>query len=87
MEYLSDGLSESILFGLSQLPEIHVLARSAVFRYKGSEQDSMTTTTSHVVTMRQSPMGKRRSNSIRTSFPRVYSLACHTRPAIGWMKQ
>jgi serine/threonine protein kinase len=41
MEYLSDGLTESILFGLSQLPEINVVARSAVFRYKGSSEDSL----------------------------------------------
>jgi TolB-like protein/Flp pilus assembly protein TadD len=42
MEYLSDGLTESILFGLSQLPEIQVLSRSAVFRHKGSDDDSIT---------------------------------------------
>jgi len=42
MEYLSDGLTESILFGLSHLPEIQVLSRSAVFRHKGSEEDSIT---------------------------------------------
>ena len=42
MEYLSDGLTESVLFGLSQLPDIHVLARSAVFRHKGSREDSLT---------------------------------------------
>jgi serine/threonine-protein kinase len=42
MEYLSDGLTENILFGLSQLSEVQVLAKSAVFRHKGSEQDSIT---------------------------------------------
>lgn len=40
MEYLSDGLTESILYGLSQLPRLSVVAQSAVFRYKGSEQDA-----------------------------------------------
>ena len=39
MEYLSDGLTESILFGLSHLPGIQVVARSAVFRHKGSSED------------------------------------------------
>jgi TolB-like protein len=39
MEYLSDGLTESVLFGLSQLPEIQVVARSTVFRHKGSSED------------------------------------------------
>src|SRR4030095_9570127 len=42
MEYLSDGLTESVLFGLSQLPDIQVVARSAVFRHKGSTEDSLT---------------------------------------------
>ena len=35
MDYLSDGLTESIIFGLSQLPQLRVMSRSAVFRYKG----------------------------------------------------
>jgi serine/threonine protein kinase/Flp pilus assembly protein TadD len=35
MEYLSDGLTESIIFSLSQLPQLHVMSRSAVFRFKG----------------------------------------------------
>jgi len=39
MEYLSDGLTENVLFGLSQLPEIQVVARSTVFRHKGSSED------------------------------------------------
>ena len=42
MEYLSDGLTESVLFGLSQLPDIQVVARSAVFRHKGSTEDTLT---------------------------------------------
>jgi serine/threonine protein kinase/Tfp pilus assembly protein PilF len=33
-EYLSDGISESIIDSLSQLPEMQVIARSTVFRYK-----------------------------------------------------
>lgn len=39
-EYLSDGITESIISNLSQLPELRVMARSAVFRYKGREVDS-----------------------------------------------
>ena len=41
MEYLSDGLTENVLFGLSQLPEIQVVARGTVFRHKGSGEDSL----------------------------------------------
>lgn len=35
MEYLSDGLSESLINNLSQVPRLKVIARSSVFRYKG----------------------------------------------------
>jgi eukaryotic-like serine/threonine-protein kinase len=40
-EYLSDGLSESVINNLSQLPSLRVSARSAVFRYKGKDADPM----------------------------------------------
>jgi len=36
-EYLSDGITESIINSLSQLPQLRVMARSTVFRYKGKE--------------------------------------------------
>ncbi|MCA1817799.1 MAG: hypothetical protein LC746_15665, partial [Acidobacteria bacterium] len=35
MEYLSDGITESIINTLSQLPKLRVMARSTVFGYKG----------------------------------------------------
>jgi TolB-like protein/Tfp pilus assembly protein PilF len=38
-EYLSDGLSESIIDSLSQLPRLQVIARSTVFRFKGKSSD------------------------------------------------
>lgn len=38
-EYLSDGLTESIINSLSQLPDLKVIARSSVFRYKGKDID------------------------------------------------
>ncbi len=38
-EYLSDGLTESILDNLSELPNLRVMARSTVFRYKGRDID------------------------------------------------
>jgi serine/threonine protein kinase/Tfp pilus assembly protein PilF len=41
-EYLSDGLTESIINSLTQLPKLKVIARSSVFRYKGKETDPMT---------------------------------------------
>jgi TolB-like protein/Flp pilus assembly protein TadD len=39
MEYLSDGLTESIIFSLSQLPQLRVMARSTVFRHKGRSEE------------------------------------------------
>lgn len=38
-EYLSDGISESIIRSLSQLPNLKVMSRSAVFRFKGKNVD------------------------------------------------
>ena len=37
MEYLSDGISESIINSLSQLPNVRVLARSTMFTFKGKQ--------------------------------------------------
>jgi serine/threonine-protein kinase len=39
LDYLTDGLTESLINNLSQLPRIKVMARSTVFRYKGRETD------------------------------------------------
>jgi len=38
-EWISDGLTESIINNLTQLPNLKVIARSSVFRYKGRESD------------------------------------------------
>ena len=38
-EYLSDGLTESLISALSQLPDLKVMARSSVFRFKGNQED------------------------------------------------
>ncbi|HWC76723.1 MAG TPA: protein kinase, partial [Blastocatellia bacterium] len=38
-DYLSDGITESIINNLAQLPKLRVMARSTVFRYKGHEVD------------------------------------------------
>ena len=42
VEYLSDGMTESLITSLSQLPNLNVKARSSVFRYKGREMDAKT---------------------------------------------
>jgi serine/threonine protein kinase/Flp pilus assembly protein TadD len=38
-DYLSDGITETLINNLSQLPKLRVLPRSTVFRYKGRELD------------------------------------------------
>jgi TolB-like protein len=38
-EYLSDGLTESLIGTLSQLPNFKVMARSTVFKFKGNQDD------------------------------------------------
>lgn len=38
-EYLSDGITESIISNLSQLPQLKIMARSTVFHFKGKEID------------------------------------------------
>ena len=38
-EYLSDGLTESLIGTLSQLPDLKVMARTTVFRFKGKDED------------------------------------------------
>ena len=39
VEYLSDGITESVINNLSQLTSLRVLARGTAFRYKGREVD------------------------------------------------
>src|SRR5437016_1836315 len=37
VEYLSDGMTESLIGSLSQIPKLNVKARSSVFHYKGKD--------------------------------------------------
>src|SRR5688572_17035683 len=39
VEYLADGLTESLINSLSNLPNLSVKARNSVFRYKGTDID------------------------------------------------
>jgi TolB-like protein/lipoprotein NlpI len=42
VDYLSDGMTETLIGSLSQLPNLNVKARSTVFRYKGKGTDAKT---------------------------------------------
>lgn len=39
IEYLTDGITEAVINSLSQLPNITVMSRSSVFRFKGRDTD------------------------------------------------
>jgi serine/threonine protein kinase/TolB-like protein/Flp pilus assembly protein TadD len=41
-EYLTDGMTETLIRSLAQLPKLNVKARSSVFRYKGRETNLQT---------------------------------------------
>jgi TolB-like protein/tRNA A-37 threonylcarbamoyl transferase component Bud32/Flp pilus assembly protein TadD len=40
IEYLTDGVTDGIISGLSRVPELRVMARSTVFNYKGRENNA-----------------------------------------------
>ena len=42
LEYLSDGLTESLINSLSRLPNLSVMSRNSVFRYKGTAVEPQT---------------------------------------------
>jgi serine/threonine-protein kinase len=42
VEYLSDGMTETLISSLAQLPNLNVKPRSSVFRYKGKETNPQT---------------------------------------------
>ena len=42
LEYLSDGLADSVAYRLSGFPELRVMSRNSAFRYKGKETDART---------------------------------------------
>lgn len=42
IEYLSDGMTETLISSLTQLPDLAVKPRSSVFRYKGKDADAKT---------------------------------------------
>ncbi|MCI0444929.1 hypothetical protein L0152_17190 [bacterium] len=39
IEYVSDGITESLINNLSQLPKLRVMARTTIFSYKGKQVD------------------------------------------------
>ena len=42
VDYLSDGIAETLINRLSQLPQLEVMARSTAFRYRGADIDPQT---------------------------------------------
>ena len=42
VEYLSDGMTETLISSLTKVPNLNVKSRSSVFRYKGKETDAKT---------------------------------------------
>ena len=40
-EYLSDGITDSLISSLSQLPNVKVMSRNSVFRFKGPDTDAL----------------------------------------------
>ena len=42
VDYIADGLTETLIAGLSRLPGLDVKPRSSVFRFKGKQTDSQT---------------------------------------------
>lgn len=42
VEYLSDGITESLINCLSQLPSVRVMSRNSVFHFKGKNTDAQT---------------------------------------------
>ena len=56
LDYLSDGLSESLIDKLSQLPQLKVIARNSRFKYRGANIDLQEVATKLVV--RAIVMGK-----------------------------
>jgi serine/threonine protein kinase/tetratricopeptide (TPR) repeat protein len=41
IDYLADGITEGVINHLSRLPQLRVMARSTVFRYRQAQQDPM----------------------------------------------
>jgi TolB-like protein/Flp pilus assembly protein TadD len=41
LDYLSDGLAEGLINSLSKLPNVRVMSRNSVFRYKRSDTDAL----------------------------------------------
>jgi TolB-like protein len=39
LEYLSDGITETLISSLSRMPDLRVMARTTVFHYKGKRID------------------------------------------------
>lgn len=39
-EYITDGITEGVIFNLSEIPGVSVVSRNSVFRYKGKEADA-----------------------------------------------
>ncbi|HTW57787.1 MAG TPA: tetratricopeptide repeat protein [Terriglobales bacterium] len=66
-DYLSDGITESLISGLAHIPHLKVRSRDSVFRYKGKDLDIQTIGTSLGVLVLVSGRMMRKGNNIEIS--------------------
>jgi hypothetical protein len=79
-EFLSDGLTEDLIGTLSQLPNMKVMARSTVFRFKGKEDDPAKVGESlNVDAVLTGKITRHSDNVITADLPQRPQLAAQTR--------
>jgi TolB-like protein/Tfp pilus assembly protein PilF len=67
LDYLADGLTESLISRLSQIPSLRVLARSTVFRYRKPDMDVLAAARELNVSMALSGILRMRADQLQVS--------------------